>query len=180
MDGLRAKVGELFAQRLDRSRPLWRIDVVPLSQGGSALVWRIHHALADGTTAVRLARAVLFDAGTGSGGAPARPAPAHAAEDDARRRHHLAGLLRREFARSRTPSPFDARIGTRREVEFARVPLGPLHDGAKRLAGATVNDAVLACVAGGLRQLDRAASRPAGRRAGESARQPSPTGRLRR
>ncbi len=31
------------------------------------------------------------------------------------------------------------------------MPLGPLHDGAKRLAGATVNDAVLACVAGGLR-----------------------------
>ena len=61
-DGLRATVGELFAQRLDRSRPLWRIDVLPLEQGGSALVWRIHHALADGTTAVRLARAVLFDA----------------------------------------------------------------------------------------------------------------------
>ena len=150
-DGLRTKVGELFAQRLDRSRPLWRIDVLPLAEGGSALVWRIHHALADGTTAIRLARAVLFDAGIGSAGAPARPASTHAAEDDARRRHHLAGLLRREFVRSRTSSPFDARIGTRREVEFARVPLRPLHDGAKRLAGATLNDAVLACVAGGLR-----------------------------
>ena len=149
--GLRATVGELFAQRLDRSRPLWQIDVLPLARGGSALVWRIHHALADGTTAIRLARAVLFDGATGSAGAPARPASTHAAEDDARRRHHLAGLLRREFVRSRTPSPFDARIGTRREVEFARVPLGPLHDGAKRLAGATLNDAVLACVAGGLR-----------------------------
>ena len=31
------------------------------------------------------------------------------------------------------------------------MPLKPLHDGAKHLAGATVNDAVLACVAGGLR-----------------------------
>ena len=151
-DGLRAKVGELFAQRLDRSRPLWRIDVLPLSEGGSALVWRIHHALADGTTAIRLARAVLFDGAIGSAGAPAGPASTHAAEDDARRRRHLAGLIRREFVRSRTPSPFDARIGTRREVEFARVPLGPLHDGAKRLAGATLNDAVLACVAGGLRR----------------------------
>ncbi len=150
-DGLRARVGELFAERLDRSRPLWRIDVLPLGRGGSALVWRIHHALADGTTAIRLARAVLFDAAIGNAGAPAKPESTRAAEDDARRRHHLAGLLRREFARSRTPSPFDARIGTRREVEFARVPLKPLHDGAKRIAGATVNDAVLACVAGGLR-----------------------------
>ena len=71
-NGLRAAVGELFAQRLDRSRPLWRIDVLSLDHGGSALVWRIHHALADGTTAVRLARAVLFDAGDVSGEAPAR------------------------------------------------------------------------------------------------------------
>ncbi|MDQ2675575.1 MAG: hypothetical protein M3Y34_02105, partial [Actinomycetota bacterium] len=150
--GLRARVGELFAQRLDRSRPLWRIDVVPLTTGGAALVWRLHHALADGTTAIRLARAVLFDTGEGAPGATARPAAGRVVEDDARRRRHLAGLLRREFARSRTPSPFDARVGTRREVEFARVALGPLHDGAKRLAGATLNDAVLACVAGGLRQ----------------------------
>jgi len=148
---LREMVGELFAQRLDRSRPLWRIDLVSLSQGGSALVWRIHHALADGTTAMRLAHAVLFEAGIESGGPPAKPEAAHAAEDDARRRHHLAGLLRREFARGRSPSPFDARIGARREIEFARLPLRPLHDGVKRLAGATVNDAVLACVAGGLR-----------------------------
>jgi len=151
-NGLREAVGGLFAQRLDRSRPLWRIDVLPLDQGGCALVWRIHHALADGTTAVRLARAVLFDEGDLTGKAPGRSPAAHAAEDDARRRHHLAGLLHREFARSRSRSPFDARIGTRREVEFARIPLGPLHDGAKRLASATLNDAVLACVAGGLRR----------------------------
>ena len=152
-DGLRAAVSKLFAQRLDRSRPLWRIDLLPLDQGGSALVWRIHHALADGTTAIRLARAVVFDAGNRSSGAQATPASRQAAaDDDARRRHHLGGLLRREFARSHAPSPFDARIGVRREVEFARLPLDPLHDGAKRLAGGTVNDAVLACVAGGLRR----------------------------
>ena len=149
---LREKVGELFAERLDRSRPLWRMDLVSLSQGGGALVWRIHHALADGTTAIRLARSVLFEAGTEGGGAAATGRPMPAAEDDARRRHHLAGLLRREFARSRSPSPFDARIGARREIGFARLPLAPLHDGVKQLAGATVNDAVLACVAGGLRR----------------------------
>ncbi len=145
-------VGRIFAQRLDRSRPLWRMDVVSLGQGGRAIVWRIHHALADGTTAMRLAHAVLFDEATGSGGAPARRGSTPAANDDARRRHHLAGLLRREFARSRSPSPFDTPIGRRREVEFARMPLRALHDGVKDLAGATVNDAVLACVAGGLRR----------------------------
>jgi diacylglycerol O-acyltransferase / wax synthase len=148
--GLCETVGQIFEQRLDRSRPLWRMDLVPLTEGGSAIVWRIHHALADGTTAMRLAHAVLFEGGI-EGGAPAKRAST-AAEDDARRRHHLSGLLRREFARAHSRSPFDARIGARREVEFARMPLGLLHDGAKRLAGATVNDAVLACVAGGLRR----------------------------
>ena len=144
-------VGQIFAQRLDRSRPLWQMDVVSLGQGGSAIVWRIHHALADGTTAMRLAHAVLFDGATEHGGAAAKGGSPPGA-DDARRRRHLAGLLRREFARSRSPSPFDAQIGVRREVEFARIPLRALHDGVKRLADATVNDAVLACVAGGLRR----------------------------
>ena len=53
----------LFEQRLDRSRPLWRIDTVALADGGSALIWRIHHALADGTASVRYARALLWDDG---------------------------------------------------------------------------------------------------------------------
>ena len=61
-EGLRRRVAERFQQRLDRSKPLWRLDVLPrLARGGSALVWRIHHALADGTTAMRIARRVLWD-----------------------------------------------------------------------------------------------------------------------
>src|SRR5204862_6183144 len=48
-------------------------------------------------------------------------------------------------------SPFDARIGTRRQIAFASVELAGLHDAARSLSGATVNDAVLTVVAGGLR-----------------------------
>ncbi len=60
--GFRAVVAGIFEQRLDRSRPLWRIDVVPrLAGGDSALIWRIHHALADGSTVMRMASAVLWD-----------------------------------------------------------------------------------------------------------------------
>ena len=60
--------------------------------------------------------------------------------------------MRREFSRSHGRSPFDGRIGTRRRVAFASAPLGQLHDAAKRLAGATLNDAVLSVVAGALRR----------------------------
>jgi len=148
--GLRDAVAELFAQHLDRSRPLWRLDVLPLADG-TALVWRIHHAVADGTTTMRFARQLLFEEETGGGDRPT-PASPRPALDDARRRGHLAAFLEREFARSRETSPFDGRIGRLRRVGFAVAPLQALHDSAKSLAGATVNDAVLASVAGGLRR----------------------------
>jgi diacylglycerol O-acyltransferase len=145
--GLRVEVARLFAQRLDRSRPLWHMDVVPMDPG-FAIVWRIHHALADGTAAMKFAGELLWDETTG----PAARPRAHRAGDDARRRRHLAGFVERELSRSRVSSPFDGRIGMRRQVAFAQVELGPLHDGAKAACGATVNDAVLAVVAGGLRR----------------------------
>jgi len=151
--GLTEVVARRFEQRLDRSRPLWHMDLVP-THDGAAIVWRIHHALADGTTAMRFARDVLWDAEAGTGAATpsASAARAEHAADEERRRQHLAGFLRREFARSRTRSPFDGRIGTRRVIAFAAVPLAPLHDAAKAHCGATLNDAVLSVVAGALRR----------------------------
>ncbi len=59
---LRAEVARLFEQHLDRDRPLWRIDALALDDGATALVWRLHHALADGTASMRFARAMLWDA----------------------------------------------------------------------------------------------------------------------
>ncbi|HEU4658084.1 MAG TPA: wax ester/triacylglycerol synthase domain-containing protein [Capillimicrobium sp.] len=167
--GLRALVAGLFAERLDRARPLWRIDVAPLDGGGRALVWRIHHALADGTAAMRYASTLLWDPDDASGDPAARRAPQAAATvhdhthpDDTRRRRHLAATLRRELARSHERSPFDGRIGARRSVAFATVPLAPLHDAARRAAQATVNDAVLAVVAGALRRWLQARHGPLG------------------
>ena len=63
---LRSEVARLFVERLDRERPLWRIDVARLEGGGAALIWRLHHALADGTTAMRFARMLLWDRAGGS------------------------------------------------------------------------------------------------------------------
>ena len=143
-------VALLFAQRLDRDRPLWRMDVLPMQDGGAALVWRIHHALADGTAAMRFARILLLEESERAGTSTMAHSTHHAA-DDVRRRAHLAAFMRREFARSRERSPFDGRIGTRRHVAFARAPLDAMHDAAQRIDGATLNDAVLTVVAGGLR-----------------------------
>jgi diacylglycerol O-acyltransferase len=148
--GLLSCVAGIFEQRLDRSRPLWMMDVIELAGNERALVWRIHHALADGTTAVRYSRALLWDDAPEQTMSSAQANAQHAA-DEARRRGHLAGYLRREFKRSRSRSPFDGAIGARRGVGFAAVPLAPLHDAAKAIDGATLNDAVLTIVAGSLR-----------------------------
>jgi diacylglycerol O-acyltransferase len=60
--GLLRIAAELMAERLDHTRPLWRMDLVaPLEGGGSAIVWRIHHCMADGVTAVRLGGQILWD-----------------------------------------------------------------------------------------------------------------------
>ena len=148
-DDLRAEVARLFEQRLDRDRPLWHLDLLQLENERTALVWRIHHALADGTAAMRFANAVLWDEEPAAASA-SEHARAHAA-DDARRRGHLVKFVEREFGETFHRSPFDASIGTNRAIAFASVELAALHDAAKSLAGATVNDAILTIVAGGLR-----------------------------
>lgn len=147
---LAGSVADLFAQHLDRARPLWRLDMLRIDDGSTALVWRIHHALADGTATMRFVRTVLCREAEHP--TPAAAAAHEHAADDARRRAHLGAFIRREFARSQGGSPFDGRIGTRRHVAFAQAPLHALHDAARRAAGATLNDAVLASVAGGLRR----------------------------
>ena len=148
---VRSVVADRFAERLDRTRPLWHLDLVPVRGDRAALVWRIHHALADGTMLMRYAHDLLWDPWPKTVGPPHRHPRSHAA-DDARRRGHLVGFLKREFARTRDASPFDGRIGTRREIAFASTELGRLHNAAKDLCGATLNDAVLTSVAGGLRR----------------------------
>lgn len=155
---LAGAVARLFEQRLDRGRPLWRMDVAPMADGGAVLIWRIHHALADGTACTRFARELLWDADSGeqdrSGPEYRHRSATLPAEhpDHSRRRHHLAAFIEREFGESVRHSPFDGVIGTRRTVALASVEMTPLHDAAKEIAGATLNDAVLSAVAGALRR----------------------------
>ncbi|MDP3375098.1 MAG: wax ester/triacylglycerol synthase family O-acyltransferase, partial [Hydrogenophaga sp.] len=47
-DALQARVAELAMQPLDRQHPLWRFELIEQYGGGSALVARIHHCIADG------------------------------------------------------------------------------------------------------------------------------------
>lgn len=60
--GLRSIVAEHMVQRLDRDRPLWSVDVVgPLEADRVALLWKIHHSVADGLGVLALAEQLLWD-----------------------------------------------------------------------------------------------------------------------
>lgn len=61
---LRALVGDIASMPLDHGQPLWQVYVVDNVQGGSALIMRCHHCIADGTAMMRVAR-TLFDSKPG-------------------------------------------------------------------------------------------------------------------
>jgi diacylglycerol O-acyltransferase / wax synthase len=146
-------VGGLMSEHLDRSRPLWTFDVIgPLADGREAIAARIHHAMADGIAGVHFLSGVLLDV------QPDVPPqnPAHAGSDalslpaEVRR---LPGAALRELGEPGSPSPFDLPISAARELAFTVVPLAEMKAiGKSRPDRATVNDVLLAIIAGGLRR----------------------------
>ena len=158
--GLRRLVCRAMETPLDRAHPLWSMEVVsPLAGGRTALVWRIHHALADGITAMRMARELLLEATPGE--RPARragpvqrgPGPApHGLASGLRSAAGLPRTLREELGPRASPSPLDRRVGPRREVAFVDAPLEELRRiGHAVPERATVNDVALSAVSAGLR-----------------------------
>jgi diacylglycerol O-acyltransferase len=129
-------VARIASQRLDRARPLWQLWAIEgLSEARIALVFKLHHAVADGTSAALLLLQLLDASPERAQGHPSRPrtqpAPApkrlsllaHAVRRVPQRSVRLARLLRQsagsaaKIARSATagrtggpwmPMPFSA------------------------------------------------------------------------
>jgi diacylglycerol O-acyltransferase / wax synthase len=186
-DQLRALVGRIFSQRLDRSKPLWEVWVVHGLEGGRfALISKTHHALVDGVSGVDIAT-VLFDL---------TPVPDELEADDGWRpepepsdvdliAEGVKGLVRTPFSlagralgalqrpgeaigRAREAAeglgevvwagmnpapdvPLNVEIGPHRRVRWVQSRLSDFKE-IKNSLGGTVNDAVLAVVAGALRR----------------------------
>jgi diacylglycerol O-acyltransferase / wax synthase len=144
-------MGVLMSEHLDRTKPLWTFDVIgPFDDGSEAVAVRIHHAMADGIAAVHFLRDLLWDVHD----EPAAPARHPAATTDERSElARLPGALLREFGHRASRTPFDRPLTAARELAFAVAPLAELKAiGAARPDKATVNDVLLAIVAGGLRE----------------------------
>lgn len=109
---------QIYQDPYDRTRPLWQYIVIEGLEGGrSAMVWKIHHAVADGTGAARLSEAFIQ---------PTREAPQPPEVDlDA----ILAERLAADDEEGNNPSLLDSIVGT--TTHFARRQAGI----SRRLAG---------------------------------------------
>ena len=168
------RVGETTGDEPLRAQALARLEEIRGEIGANpetcGLIGRIHHAMADGVSAIALSAGILWDQDsvpdakpTPRGESPkdrAEPAakPGLAAQStgsspkEARILVRLPSALWREL-RPGADTTLDQHIGPKREVAWTTFPLERL----KRIEhgageGVTVNDVVLAVVAGGLRR----------------------------
>ncbi|MET8636867.1 wax ester/triacylglycerol synthase family O-acyltransferase [Streptomyces sp. NPDC004096] len=160
-----AAAGRLMERPLERGRPPWEAHVLPGESGTSfAVLFKFHHALADGLRALTLAAAVM-DPMDMPAPRPRPQAPARGLLPDMRR---LPGLLRGTLADVGRALDIGAAVavstlgtrsssalisepsGTRRTAGVA-VDLDDVHR-VRKSAGGTVNDVLIAVVAGALRR----------------------------
>jgi WS/DGAT/MGAT family acyltransferase len=180
---LRRTAARIFAQRLDRGKPLWEIWMLEgLAESRWALLSKVHHCMVDGVSATDL-MSIMFggDAPANGGSWEPEPEPSGAellVRTLTRRTFDPSEQLRTVRAAARAPREAlgQARDLVRGMASSARVlrplggsslvgPVGPhrtwswahvrLSDvkAVRSTLGGTVNDVVLAIVSGGLRDL---------------------------
>jgi len=144
---LRALVGPLLSRPLDRSHSPWQLVCVDGYRGGAAIIARLHHCLADG---LALASVLLTLTDAAEPAAAIQPRQARGRPNPARvgaavvRTGVRVLLFRRSTVRGRLGSP--QRVAWTDPLDLAEVRT------VASAAGATVNDALLAALAGALRR----------------------------
>lgn len=139
---------------LDDGRPLWELLLVPRVAGDRCgMLFRLHHAVADGLGAEELVAAL-------SDPLPADTTdvagPGHADTVPPPRRSFILRLgdlvvqTLAVFRRRVRSQVLLGPLGTTRDVAFLDVDLASLHEGARR-AGGTINDAFLTAFGRGIR-----------------------------
>ncbi|MEU7872956.1 wax ester/triacylglycerol synthase domain-containing protein [Dactylosporangium sp. NPDC049140] len=138
----------LMAVPLDRSRPLWRIWVVTgRPDRRLALVVALHHAIGDGTAALRIIRTLLDPSWRDAAGRPRRTIGGTGVRRSPRA---VWRTLRQTGSAPRTS--LNAPIGAGRRLGLIRLDLAEAKVVAHH-AGGKVNDVVLGLIGGGLRSL---------------------------
>ncbi|MFI7407637.1 wax ester/triacylglycerol synthase family O-acyltransferase [Streptomyces sp. NPDC049627] len=160
-----AVAGRLMERPLERGRPPWEAHVLPGEDGVSfAVLFKFHHALADGLRALTLAAAVLDPMDLPARG-PRPEAPARRRVPDVRR---LPGLVRGALSDVGRALDIGASVavstlGVRSSAALTAEPSGTRRTAGvivdiddvhviRKAVGGTVNDVLIAVVAGALRR----------------------------
>jgi diacylglycerol O-acyltransferase / wax synthase len=161
---LRELVADLLSARLDRRRPLWDVHLVEGVGEGCAVVTRMHHAIGDGVSLIKLLLKLVDD--------DEHPAPAKVGQ----RPPAVSGvraLLRQAAAQAGMltsllllpadrHTPLRGKLGPRKHAAWSNpLPVEELKELA-RAEGGTLHDVLAALVAGALRRHleERAALSP--------------------
>lgn len=152
-------VGRLASRPLPNDRPPWQLLVVPeFGDGGSAIICRIHHVLGDGIAMVQVLFSIMDS--SPEGGAMVLPSVIDRGGKPPNRAllalsASLAGplvLLRKMLWRP-DPAPLHGvALGGEKRVAWTRPIDVALIKEVKKRFGATMNDVLVACVAGAFRR----------------------------
>lgn len=157
---MQALVSDLMSQPLDRTKPLWSFHLVDGYRGGSALVARLHHCIADGISLARVLLSLTGDPPSDR----ARPRPGWIAQvgralDPARLKRAVemgagvpAALAKLLGSPADPETGLKGPLGVMKRVAWSRpVPLQAVKD-AGLAVGGTINDVLLTAVTGALRR----------------------------
>ncbi|MER7571316.1 wax ester/triacylglycerol synthase family O-acyltransferase [Streptomyces sp. NPDC126514] len=168
-DDFQALAGRLMERPLERGRPPWEAHVLPGADGASfAVLFKFHHALADGLRALTLAAAVLDPMDLPE----PRPRPAEPPRGLLPDVRKLPGALRGalsdvgralDIGASLAVSTLDATLAARSTAALTAEPSGTRRTAGvvvdlddvhrvRKAVGGTVNDVLIAVVAGALRR----------------------------
>jgi diacylglycerol O-acyltransferase / wax synthase len=182
---LKRVAADILSRPLDRSRPLWESWIVEgMPNDRFALVTKAHHCMVDGISGVDLSAVMMSTAPRSSFAAPhrwrprRRPSGVEMLRDDVLARVRLPftlparaptrGSLRSDIGqrlvavwqtlqsglRTAANTPLNQLLGAHRRFEWLQMDLVRIKEVKTRLGG-TVNDVVLATVAGALRRFLR-------------------------
>jgi len=155
-------VSQLMSTPLDRELALWKFHIVHGYNGdGSAMICRIHHAIADGIALLRVLLSMteqdasVLEAPNRTGALMVSEASIKVKPskliDVARGYTTVAQDLGKLLIESEPPSPFRGNLGTSKTAACTQpICLNSIKE-ARQRAGCTVNDVLMAAVAGGLR-----------------------------
>ena len=167
---LEEMVGDLMSTPLDMSKPLWQMHLIEGYEGGSVLLSRLHHSIADGIALIQLLLSLTDPTPRARRSAPARrpsrgggfsiPLDAIASAianplqlvGAAQAGYDVADTLQRLVLMPPDPATvLKGRLGVGKRAAWSEtIPLEAIK-AAGRHHGATVNDVLISAVAGAIR-----------------------------